>query len=45
MRGAENFYLIRTEQVMLRTEWAESKAYSLRKKPWVDAKKVPFNAD
>jgi hypothetical protein len=38
MRGAENFYLIRTKQVMFRTEWAEWKADSLWKKLWIAAK-------
>jgi hypothetical protein len=38
MRGAENFYLIRTEQVIFRTEWAEWKADSLWKKLWIAAK-------
>jgi hypothetical protein len=38
MRGAENFYLNRTEQSMLRTECAEWKADSLWKKLWIAAK-------
>jgi hypothetical protein len=38
MRGAENFYLIRTEQVMFRTEWAKWKADGLWKKLWIAAK-------
>jgi hypothetical protein len=45
MRGAENFYLIRTEQVIFRTEWAEWKADSLWKKLWIAAKKSPYSAD
>jgi hypothetical protein len=38
MRGAENFYVNRTEQSMLRTECAEWKADSLWKKLWIAAK-------
>jgi hypothetical protein len=38
MRGAENFYLIRTGKVIFRTEWAECKADSLWKKLWIAAK-------
>jgi hypothetical protein len=45
MRGTENFYPIRTEQAIFRTEWAEWKACGLRKELWVGAKKAPFTAD